>query len=230
MTNYTFAFDLDGTVTRKEILPRIAALLGLEQEVAELTRQTLCGDIPFESSLRRRFAMLGGIPVHTVQAAVDAIPLDPDICAFIAAHRENCAIITGNLDCWVAPLLKQLGCRAFTSRTVIQNGERTLDTVLDKAEAIRILRTEAVSAHRRKTRFSQGKEAESTTQEGATTLVAVGESVNDVPMFMQADIGIAFGGVHPPVPEILRLAHSRADSGQALCALLEDLLHTGRQM
>ena len=33
-----FLFDLDGTITRQEILPEIARAVGLEREIADLTR------------------------------------------------------------------------------------------------------------------------------------------------------------------------------------------------
>jgi phosphoserine phosphatase len=72
-----FAFDLDGTITARELLPRIARLAGLETALRALTRRTLRGDIPFELSFRRRFDMLRHIPLTQVHAVVDAIPLDP---------------------------------------------------------------------------------------------------------------------------------------------------------
>lgn len=197
-----FAFDLDGTVTKEELLPRIAALAGKERETAELTRQTLAGDIPFADSLRLRVAMLADIPVEAVRACVASVPLDPAISAFISARRDDCVIVTGNLDLWVAPLIERLGCRFFASRGVVRRGRVRVLSILDKAEAAKRLRREG--------RF----------------LVAVGESVSDEPLFRRAHCGIAYGGVHEPVPGLLALAgHVVRDGGQ-LCSLLTSLERT----
>lgn len=194
-----FAFDLDGTVTREELLPRIAALAGLQSEMAELTALTLRGEIPFAQSFRLRVAMLSHVPVSEVRACVARAPLDPHITAFIAARREDCVIITGNLDVWAAPLLERLGCRYFCSRGMIREDRVTLLSVLDKAEAAEAL-------------LAQGR-----------PLVAVGESVGDEPLFERAQCGIAFAGVHEPAPGLLRLATHVAKDGRGLCALLSSL-------
>lgn len=194
-----FAFDLDGTVTKEELLPRIAALAGKEREMAELTRRTLEGAIPFAESLRLRVAMLAHIPVDAVRACVASVPLDPRISAFISARKSDCVIVTGNLDLWVAPLITRLGCRFFASRGVVCNGRVRVLSILDKADAARQLRREG--------RF----------------LVAVGESVSDEPLFRQAHCGIAYGGVHEPVPGLLALARHVVSDGGQLCSLLSAL-------
>ena len=202
MADYIFAFDLDGTITRKELLPCIAGIIGLTEHMDALTTKALQGDVPFHQSLEQRFALLRHIPVNTVQQAVSQVPLDPDIVAFIAANSPACAIITANLDCWAGPLLNRLGCRYFTSTSAVQDGELCLGTILDKAEAVKRLRSKD------------------------TRIVAIGESANDVPMFREADIRIAFGGVHPPAPQLRDMADHYTASGKELCALLRQFQGT----
>ena len=199
MSEILYAFDLDGTVTEQEILPCIAEKLGLAEELTLLTRLTLEGVIPFASSFRLRFHILRSIPLAEIQDTVGQIPLNPDIAAFIAQQRENCLIVTGNLDCWIRPLLEKLGCRALTSTSRNENGRLELQSVLDKGEAIR-------SLDRRN-----------------RTLVAIGESANDIPMFREADISIAFGGVHNPVPALAEMADYIVRDGKTLCGLLRAL-------
>jgi HAD superfamily phosphoserine phosphatase-like hydrolase len=199
MNNSIYAFDLDGTVTTQEMLPLIARELHLGEELALLTRLTLDGSIGFEASFRLRFRMLRSFPVERIQAIVAMTPLDPAIEAFIEQYNSRCAIVTGNLDVWVQPLAQRLGCRFFTSGSEMRGGQLELTTVLDKGKAIRELASN-----------------------GAKT-VAVGESFNDIPMFEEADIGIAFGGVHQPVPQLVRIADYVVHSGKALCQLLQTL-------
>lgn len=194
-----FAFDLDGTITTKEILPVLAGELDLAEEMALLTRLTLDGTLDFAASFRLRFAILRSIPVERVREIVAEIPLDPHITEFIRARKEDCAILSGNLDCWVTPLLDRLGCRAYLSTSCRDNGLLSLNSILDKGEAVADL---ARSGRR---------------------VVAIGESANDLPMFKAADVCVAFAGVHEPVPGILRLADYVARDGEELCGVLTGL-------
>jgi HAD superfamily phosphoserine phosphatase-like hydrolase len=198
-----FAFDLDGTVTTRELLPCLAEHLGLGEEMRELTRRTLAGEIPFAASFRRRFAMLRDLPLGRVRESVAAVPLDPHIEAFIRARREDCAIVTGNLDLWILPLKERLPCRWFSSRGAIRRGRPTLLSVLDK-----------------------GRVMDELAREGRP-IVAVGESVNDLPMFARASLGIAFAGVHAPAPALQRLADRTVDDGASLCVLLGGFAEQG---
>ena len=193
-----FAFDLDGTITTREILPVLAAELGLAEEMGLLTRLTLDGTLNFAASFRLRFAILRSIAPARVRDIVAAIPLDPHITEFIRARREHCAIVTGNLDCWIAPLLEKLGCPAYFSTSRQENGLLHLDTILDKGDAVADL------------------------ARAGRTVVAIGESANDLPMFNAAHTRIAYAGVHTPVPEILRLADYVVGDGEELCALLAE--------
>lgn len=201
MSSPLYAFDLDGTITTTEILPAIAHELGLFDELNLLTTLTLQGVIDFETSFRLRFAILRQVPVDVVRDIVAAVPLNPEVCAFIREHREQCVIVTGNLDRWVAPLVHTIGCPALVSRSAERNGQLVLEAVLHKGQAVRDL----AAAHGR--------------------VVAVGESVNDIPMFEAADVGIAYGGVHAPAPALLRVADHVTHDSHSLCALLRTLRH-----
>lgn len=195
-----FCFDLDGTVTTEEILPRIAEMAGLLDEMQVLTEATLKGILPFEKSFRLRCRLLGDVPISTVHRVVEAIPLDPDILDFISGRRSNCFIVTGNLSIWVKPLLAQLGCQAFASEAAWEKDRLgALSRVLYKGDAITEVRRN----------FDR--------------VVAVGESVNDIAMLEAADIGIAYAGVHHPVPEVLDSCMYAVTSGKGLCRLLNML-------
>ena len=62
-----FAFDLDGTVTKEEILPLLARELGLESEMRILTDLTLNGTIEFHQSFILRVAILKAIPISRIR-------------------------------------------------------------------------------------------------------------------------------------------------------------------
>lgn len=198
--NTQFAFDLDGTVTSQELLPLIASQLGFLSEMQLLTRLTIDGTIDFEQSFRLRCAILQSVPISSVQEIVADVPLNPDISGFIAANREHCTVVTGNLDVWIRPVLDRLGCR-FYSSTCFTEGDRLqrLDRVLHKSKAVHELKRVG------------------------TRVVAIGDGANDVSMFEAADIGIAYGGVHSPAPALADISDYLTFDGGALCRLLSTL-------
>ena len=199
-TMKTFAFDLDGTITKVETLPLLAKELGLADEMKLLTDLTLSGRIPFEKSFRMRYLILRNIPLRRIQEIMAGVELEEEIAAFIREHKENCAIVTGNLDCWIAPIIAKLGCRSFSSTSVLdEKNIPVLDKILDKGAAIRKLK------------------------KVSDKVVAIGESFNDVPMFEEANIAIAYGGVHEPVSAAVALSDYVISDSDTLCRLLEIL-------
>ena len=194
-----FAFDLDGTITTQEILPLLAAKLDLVEEFSLLTDLTVRGLVDFSASLKLRFHILRNLPLKTVQDIVRNVPLNPDIEVFIQTNKKCCRVVTGNVDCWIEPLIQRLGCEVFSSRSALHNGQLVLTSILDKGEAMHALRKHA------------------------PRLVAIGESAGDVPMFEAADIGVAYAGVHEPAPVLLDVADHVMHDGASLCRLLERL-------
>jgi phosphoserine phosphatase len=195
-----FCFDLDGTITGEELLPLIASEVGLEEEMRLLTRLTMDGLIPFEDSFRLRFAILRAAGVERIQQIVAEVEVDPDVERFIAANRERCFVITGNLDVWIAPLAERLGCRFYSSTSRIGRDGRP--------EILEIMRKN-VPTLALKERFDR--------------VVAVGDGFNDVPMFDVADVGVAFNGVHPSPDALVSVADYVALNGKGLCRLLSTL-------
>jgi phosphoserine phosphatase len=194
------AFDLDGTITREELLPRIAGEVNLVHEMRVLTDLTMAGHIPFEDSFRLRCAALSTIPISRVREIVASARLNTSIERFISRRPDSCFVVTGNLDVWVQPLAERLGCRVFASQARFEGDRLTgVSCVLDKSRAVNEIRRE----------FER--------------VVAVGDGANDVPMFDAADVGVAFGGVHEPAAQLVVTADHVVYEEEALCRLLSML-------
>lgn len=196
-----FCFDLDGTITKAELLPCIASELGIADEMAILTKATMDGHIEFEPSFRLRCLLLGQIDPQVVQRVVAAVPLDENLLRFIADHKEDCFILTGNLDIWIQPILKRCGCQAFSSAGEYVNGKLQLKNILNKARALRSIRDELCYER----------------------VVAIGDGANDAAMLDLADVGIAFGGVHSAAQAAIHASRYVIHDGSTLCSMLRAL-------
>lgn len=196
-----FCFDMDGTITKAELLPCIASELGIADEMAILTKATMDGHIEFEPSFRLRCLLLGQIDPQVVQRVVAAVPLDENLLRFIDDHKEDCFILTGNLDIWIQPILKRCGCQAFSSAGEYVNGKLQLKNILNKARALRSIRYELCYER----------------------VVAVGDGANDAAMLDMADVGIAFGGVHSAAQGAIYASRYVINDGATLCSMLRAL-------
>ena len=195
-----YCFDLDGTLTTTELLPCIAAEAGIAEEMETLTRVTMDGLIPFAQSLRLRAMILGTVPLATVHGVVATVSLDPIILEFISTRSDACFVVTGNLDVWLAPMVSSLPCEVFSSTARFEKDALRVDHVLDKRDPVRELRSR-----------------------GFDRVVAVGDGANDVAMFGESDMAVAFAGVHQPVRAAIDSADYVLFDGRQLCQLLEGL-------
>ncbi len=195
---YNFAFDLDGTITTKEILPILAKELGLYNEMSKLTEASMAGEIPFDQSFQKRVSMLKKIPISKVQKIILGIPLNKHIVSFIKENRNRCHIVTQNLDVWIEPLLMRIGA-PYLASTADYKGDHLIDIK-------KILRKKTIH------------------HDVDYPIVAIGEGFNDLEMMVDAPLSIAFGGIHQPVPAVLDACDYAIYEAQHLCNFLKQLL------
>lgn len=177
--NFIFMFDLDSTITKKEILPTIAETNNKAEKMREITEKTMMGDLLFEESFKKRVDMLKDIPVSQVQEMTSNIPVSEELVQFLNTNKERCYIVTSNLDVWIYKLMKKIGMEGhyFCSTAEVKDDYITkINTILTKDSIV-----------------SKFKEK----------VVAVGDGSNDRPMLNAANIGIGYGGVREISPAIM---------------------------
>jgi len=83
------AFDMDSTLITIECVDEIAEFAGRKAEVAAITEAAMRGEIAdYDESLRRRVALLAGLPESTLQRVYDErVRLSPGAEAVIVAAR-----------------------------------------------------------------------------------------------------------------------------------------------
>lgn len=179
MSDYIFLFDLDSTISKKEILPTISSKVGKQKEMRNLTEATMRGKIPFKSSFLNRVELLKEIDVSEVSSMVSSIPLNEGIADFIRQNKDRCFVLTGNLDVWINGLMDKLGLKnhVYCSKANVKNNRITqVISVIDKEMMVK--------------QFVQ-------------PLVVIGDGDNDSGMARHADIAIGFGGVRNIAPSLL---------------------------
>lgn len=189
LTDYKLvAFDMDSTLINIECIDEIADAVGRKAEVAAITEAAMRGEITdFQESLRRRLALLKGVPVSALETVYrERLRLNPGVADFVAACRAaglKTLLISGGFTFFssrVQALLQLDFARANVLH--IDSGElsgtlvpQPWGTVVDGAEKRRTL-------------------LELTDLMGISPAqtIAVGDGANDLPMMRAAGLSIAF--------------------------------------
>ena len=182
------AFDMDSTLINIECVDEIADAVGLKAEVAAITEATMRGEIAdFKESLRRRVALLQGVPETALHAVYERRRrLNPGaetlVCACQAARLKT-LLVSGGFTFFTERLRERLGLDFTRSNVLeIESGRltgRLVDQpwgdICDGAEKRRMLL---------ETCARLGLEPRQA--------IAVGDGANDLPMMGEAGLGVAY--------------------------------------
>lgn len=200
MSKYVFLFDLDSTITRREILPTIAGQIGVYEQMKDLTESSMRGEVPFKQSFLQRVELLKKVPVPQIRDIVSNIELNDRLVDFIQANKSRSYIVTGNLDVWIEGLIEKLGMEknVFCSKALL-DGDYIQDVfnIVDKDAVIRQM---------------------------VLPFVAVGDGNNDAEMIEAAEVGIGYGGVRPVATSVLECATHVVYQEEKLVDFLQKLL------
>lgn len=200
MSDFVFLFDLDSTLTKREILPEIAKVVGKEEEMRRLTEETMCGALPFKQSFLSRVELLKSINVSKVREIICEIPLNDYLIDFIKEFHERCYVVTGNLDIWISSLMKKINMENhYICSKAIESNDKLLKvvSVLDK---------------------------ELTVKQIVQPIVSVGDGDNDTDMARLAQIAIGYGGVRDIAPSLIRNIDYAFIDDRSLASFLRKLI------
>ena len=192
-----FLFDLDGTITKCELLPLISEKIGLYDEISRLTNETMQGKITFDQSLRYRVDLLNKVDLSEICETIIAAPCFEELLSWIKSNRDNSFIVTGNLDIWVQPWLEKHKLNGFTSKSESRGNSYAVKTVLRKESVLE--------------NFPSAR------------IVMVGDGANDARIMELSDIGIATEMLHKVSPILWEHANFIVKDEGRLCQLLARL-------
>jgi phosphoserine phosphatase len=175
--------DMDSTIIGCECLDEIADFAGIKAEVAAVTARAMAGEIPFETALRDRVALLAGLGLDALQRAYDArVRLNPGAETLIrtmTALGARCVLVSGGFEFFTRRVAERAGFAAQRANRLLDDGARLTGKVAEPilgAEA-KLMALEA--------------EAAALGIPLADTL-AVGDGANDLSMIAAAGLGVAY--------------------------------------
>lgn len=116
--------DMDSTIIQQECIDELADLAGVGQQVAEITKQAMNGQINFEVSLHKRVRLLSGISTDIIQQVLNTrISLMPGAIELLSTMRKKdayCALISGGFVDFTQVIARQLGFNENRANQLIQ--------------------------------------------------------------------------------------------------------------
>jgi len=205
------AFDMDSTLINIECVDEIADIVGRKAEVAEITEAAMRGEIAdYKDSLRRRLALLAGVPEAALQKVYDErLQLNPGVETFVAACRAaglKTLLVSGGFTFFSERIRHRLQLDFARANTLgVANGrltgtlfDRPWGDIVDGAEKKRVL-----------------LEVCELMGIGPEQSIAVGDGANDLPMMRAAGLSIAYHP-KPAVLEQAMLSITRGGMDRAL--------------
>jgi phosphoserine phosphatase len=187
--------DVDSTLIGQEVIDLLAESSGVGQEVRAITESAMRGELDFETSLRKRVALLNGQPESIIAEVAKDVTLTPGARTLIRTLKKlghGVGLVSGGFSQVVDPIAKDLGIDHVRSNTLeIVDGVITgnlLGPIIDRA-AKAIALTEFASLE----------------NVLPANTIAIGDGANDLDMIAAAGLGIAFNA-KPTVQEAAQSA------------------------
>lgn len=184
LSNFGLAvMDMDSTLINIECIDEIADMMNIKPQVSEITESAMRGEIDFATSLKKRVALLKGLPETALQRVIDErLQANPGAHEWIAACRANnikTMVVSGGFTLFASHVKEMLGLDyAVANNLEIVGGKLTGNILGDIVDA------ERKAQELIKLRDHLGLTTSQT--------IAIGDGANDLKMLSAATVGVAF--------------------------------------
>jgi len=192
------AFDMDSTLINIECVDEIAAAAGRKAEVAAITEAAMRGEIAdYQDSLRRRLALLRGVPVSALEAVYSQhLQLNPGVETFVQACQAaglKTLLVSGGFTFFSERIRRRLKLDFARANMLEVEDDRLTGRLVPRPWG------EIVDGAEKRRVLLEVAELMGIAPEQA---IAVGDGANDLPMMGVAGLSIAY---HPK-PAVLEQA------------------------
>lgn len=178
------AMDMDSTLINIECIDEIADFTGKKAAVSEITEATMRGEIKdFKESLRRRVALLEGVPADALEAVYrERLRPNPGAAELLSGAHERgiyTLLVSGGFTFFTEKLREQFGLKQTQANTLeIINGKLTGKVLGDIVDGL------AKAAHL----------DEACKRLGCTKVnsITMGDGANDLIMMNGSGISVAY--------------------------------------
>lgn len=191
--------DLDGTLTKHELLIELSRGKPWEEEMTRLTEETMSGMHSFEASFAKRMRHLEGITASEIEQLGQDIPLALGaelLPYFIQGESLRLDIASSNIAPYVHSLAIRLGAnRYLASIPQLAEDDETLTGHL----------IEPIVASEHKRAFVL---EDPDSKASAMATLALGDGANDLGMLSVAGHALLYSALHPESPNLAHIIAS----------------------
>ncbi|MGQ2965449.1 phosphoserine phosphatase SerB [Methylophilus sp.] len=175
--------DMDSTLISIECIDEIADMMNIKPQVAEITEAAMRGELDFSASLRKRVALLKGLPEQALQQVIEErLRYNPGVQDWIATckqHGIKTMVVSGGFTVFANHVQQVLGLDYAVSNTLeIVDGQLTGQVL-----------GEIVDAQRKADELIKLRDQLGLS---ATQTIAIGDGANDLKMMSVAEVGVAY--------------------------------------
>ena len=175
--------DMDSTLVTIETIDELADLVGRKAEVAAVTAQAMRGEIEYDESIRRRVAVLKGLPESALdQLYTERVKLSPGAERMIAGVKQaglKILLVSGGFTHVTERLKTRLGLDYVRSSALgVKDGKFTGE-----------LEGRIVNADVKREALLSARDEIGATKE---QIIAIGDGANDLKFMGEAGVSIAY--------------------------------------
>lgn len=174
--------DMDSTMIEQECIDEMADVLGVGDQVVDITKRAMNGEMDFETALESRVALFESNPISIIQETLDTRIQyrsgGRELVQTMKAHGGYCALVSGGFTDFTTQVGKTLGFDETRANSLLHSNGLFTGKV-GKPILGREAKVTAVSEITKKMGLT------------AADVLAVGDGANDLGMLKIAGMGVA---------------------------------------